>query len=254
MARRVKVSRRNQSATSGYLSNHHDEASLISEFLVGFHGGEPPAVAVAYDFSNLKAIVDVGGATGNMLAAILERQKEPRGILYDMPHVVKNAPALLKARGVQNRVAIASGSFFSSVPTGGDAYILSHIIHDWSEEQCVTILGHCAKAMKPEGRVLIVEMVLPVGDKPGKPMTTRQLSRLFHQTADAAGITLALFGRRPPQRLVGIVIPAAENLHNFGLLHIARLSVMLSALAASISDLKPGMEHTPNCSLRFGPP
>lgn len=149
-----------------YLKQHHDEASLISEFMVGFHGGEPPTVAAAYDFSKLATIVDVGGATGNMLAAILERYEGPRGILFDMPHIVTDAPNLLKARGIDRLVTIASGDFFKSVPENGDAYILSHIIHDWSEEQCLTILGNCRKAMKPDGRVLIVEMVLPAGDTP----------------------------------------------------------------------------------------
>jgi hypothetical protein len=134
--------------------------------MVGFHGGEPPAVAAAYDFSKLETIVDVGGATGNMLAAILERYKEPRGVLFDMPHILTDAPALLKARGIDKRVAIEPGDFFTTVPAGGDVYILSHIIHDWSEEQCLTILGNCRKAMKPNGRVLIVEMVLPAGDTP----------------------------------------------------------------------------------------
>ena len=65
------------------------------------------------------------------------------------------------ARGVADRVRIEGGSFFERVPAGGDAYVLSHIIHDWNEEQCLTILGNCRKAMKPEASLLIVEMVLP---------------------------------------------------------------------------------------------
>ena len=90
--------------------------------------------------------------------------------LFDRPHVVKDAPALLSAKGVSDRVTIESGDFFQSVPAGADAYILSHIIHDWGEEQCLTILGHVRKAMNPAGRLLIVEMVLPSGDAahPGK--------------------------------------------------------------------------------------
>jgi hypothetical protein len=63
-------------------------------------------------------------------------------------------------------VEVASGNFFEAVPAGGDVYLLSHIIHDWSEDQCLTILRNCRKAMKPSGRLLIVEMVLPAGDVP----------------------------------------------------------------------------------------
>ena len=113
-----------------------------------------------------RTIVDVGGATGNMLAHILARYPQPRGILFDRPHVVTEAPALLRAHGVEDRVTIEHGNFFESVPAGGDAYILSHIIHDWTEEQCLTILGNCRKAMKPGAKLLIVEFVLPEGDTP----------------------------------------------------------------------------------------
>lgn len=149
-----------------YFAQHQDEASLFSETMVGINGGEALAVAAAYDFSGFETIVDVGGATGNMLAAVLSHHQEPRGILFDMPHVVADAPALLEREGVADRVTIESGSFFESVPAGADAYILSHIIHDWSEDQCLTILANCRKAMKPDSRLLIVECVIPPGDAP----------------------------------------------------------------------------------------
>lgn len=149
-----------------YLAQHPDEAAQFSESMIGIHGGEPPAVAEAYDFSTIGTIVDVGGATGNMLAHVLTRYPQPRGVLFDRPHVVAGAPALLRSRGVANRVTIAEGNFFESVPEGGDAYILSHIIHDWTESQCHTILGHCRKAMRKGAKLLIVEFVLPEGNTP----------------------------------------------------------------------------------------
>jgi hypothetical protein len=148
-----------------WLAQHPEEASLFSETMVSFHGSEPAAVAAAYDFSGM-TIVDVGGATGNLLAAILDKYPASRGLLYDLPHVVRDAPKLIQGRGLADRVRIVSGSFFERVPEGGDAYLLSHIIHDWSEEQCLTILGHCRHAMKPTARVLIIEMVLPPGNQP----------------------------------------------------------------------------------------
>ena len=148
------------------LAQHPEFASLFSQMLMGLHSGEPPAVADAYDFSGFGTVVDVGGANGNMLAAILSRHAGPRGLLFDRAHVVSDAPALLEARGVSERVTIEAGDFFESVPAGGDAYVLSHVIHDWTEEQCLTILGHCRKVMKPNGRLLLVEMVIPPGDGP----------------------------------------------------------------------------------------
>ena len=149
-----------------YLAHHPEDASLFSEMMVGIHSQEPDAVAAAYDFSIFSTIVDVGGATGNMLAAVLSHHARPRGILFDRPHVVTDAPALLNAKGVSDRVTIEPGDFFKSVPTGADAYILSHIIHDWDEDQCLNILGNVRRAMNAAGRLLLVEMVLPLGDTP----------------------------------------------------------------------------------------
>jgi hypothetical protein len=149
-----------------YLAKHPDEAALFSQAMIGLNSAEPPAVAAGYDFSGFDTIVDVGGATGNLLAEILSRHAGPRGILFDRPHVVGDAPALLAARGVHDRVTIESGDFFETVPAGADAYVLSHVIHDWTDDQCASILGHCRSGIRPGGRLLIVEMVLPAGDAP----------------------------------------------------------------------------------------
>jgi len=149
-----------------WLGGHPMEASLFNQTMVGIHGMEPPAVAAAYDFSAFKTIADVGGSTGNMLAAILSRHTAPRGVLFDLPHVVRDAPAFIAQRGLTGRIQIEPGSFFERVPAGADAYILSHVIHDWNEDQCLTILGHCRRAIGSAGRLLLVEMVLPPGDTP----------------------------------------------------------------------------------------
>ena len=149
-----------------YLGKHPQEASYFNEAMIGFHGAEPPAVAAAFDFSTFKTVVDVGGGTGNLLAAILERYAGPRGILADLPHVIREAPALFEPRGLAKRVSTEAIDFFKAVPAGADAYLLSHVIHDWDEDECLTILRNCRKAMKPTSRLLIVEMVLPAGDTP----------------------------------------------------------------------------------------
>ncbi len=149
-----------------FLAQDQQAASYFSEAMIGIHGGEPPTVAAAYDFSRFETIVDVGGATGNMLAHILTRHLSPRGVLFDRPHVVRDAPQLIEARGLTNRMTIEAGDFFERVPAGGDAYILSHIIHDWNEDQCLTILGNCRKGMKRDSTLLIIEFVLPPGNTP----------------------------------------------------------------------------------------
>jgi hypothetical protein len=149
-----------------YLARNPDEAALFSQAMIGLSSAEVPALADGYDFSVFDTIVDVSGATGHVLAEILSRHTGPRGILFDRPHVVADAPALLRARGVEGRVTIEAGDFFQGVPAGADAYLLSHIIHDWTDDQCAAILGHVRKAMAPHGRLLIVETVLPAGDTP----------------------------------------------------------------------------------------
>jgi hypothetical protein len=183
-----------------YLAQHPEEASLFSEMMVGLHSQEPPAIAAAYDFSIFKTIIDVGGATGNLLAAILAAHAAPRGILFDRPHVVKDAPALLEAKEVNDRVTIEPGDFFEGVPAGADAYILSHIIHDWNEDQCLTILGHIRKAMSSAARLLIVEMVLPSGDvpHPGKMLDMAMLAQVGGKERSEAeyGLLLAKAGFR----------------------------------------------------------
>jgi hypothetical protein len=149
-----------------YLRDNPGMATFFSETMVGFHGREPPAVAEAYDFSGIGSLVDVGGASGNMLGHVLSRHPNVRGVLYDLPHVVADAPALLESHGVADRVQILGGSFFESVPAGHDAYLVSHIIHDWDDGENATILKNIREAMKPDGKLLIVEMVLPEGDEP----------------------------------------------------------------------------------------
>jgi O-methyltransferase domain len=197
-----------------WLGRHPVEASLFNQTMVGIHGMEPPAVAAAYDFSVFKTIADVGGSTGNLLTTILARHPGPRGILFDLPHVVRDAPAFIAQRGLTDRIQIETGSFFDRVPSGADAYVLSHVIHDWNEEQCLTILGHCRSAISPGGRLLLVEMVLPDGDTPhpGKmlDMTMLLVPGGEERTAAQYGVLLDKAGFRltrvvPTASLVSIV-------------------------------------------------
>jgi hypothetical protein len=197
-----------------YLARNPEDSSLFTETMIGFHGAEPPAVAAGYDFSDIGTLADLGGASGHLLTTILQRHPATRGILFDLPHVVRDAPALIGARGLTDRVEIQPGSFFETVPSGADAYMLSHIIHDWREDLCLTILGHCRRAMNPGGRVLIVEMVLPAADTPhpGKMLDVMMLVGPGGQerTAEEYGALLDKAGLRlnrivPTESAVSVV-------------------------------------------------
>jgi hypothetical protein len=149
-----------------YLDQHPQERSWFEEAMIAFHGHEPAAVAAAYDFSEFKTVVDVGGGTGHLLATILEHYPGPRGVLFELPDVVDEGSALIQSRGLTDRVTVEGGDFFKGVPAGGEAYLLSHVIHDWDDDRCLTILKNCRKAIDSGGRLLIIEMVLPEGNTP----------------------------------------------------------------------------------------
>lgn len=125
-----------------------------------------PAVVQAYDFSGFRKVLDVGGGHGILLAGILKANPRLRGVLFDLPSVLEGAGALLAQEGVSDRAELIAGDFFRSVPAGADAYLLKHIIHDWDDERSVEILRNVRSAMDEDGRVHIVEMVVPEGNEP----------------------------------------------------------------------------------------
>jgi O-methyltransferase domain/Dimerisation domain len=149
-----------------YLEKHPEEAKHFGEAMWGFHESEPPAVAAAYDFTGIRTLIDVGGGIGHLMTAVLAANPELRGILYDLPHVVPEARKHLESKGMAARCEVRAGDFFATVPAGGDAYMLSRVIHDWDEQRCIELLHRCHRAMGPEGRLLLVETVLPPGDAP----------------------------------------------------------------------------------------
>jgi len=118
------------------------------------------AVVEAYDFAGINTLVDIAGGHGRLLTSILETGPSMRGVLFDLPHVIEGARERLKDSKTKERVEFASGDFFVRVPSGADAYIMKHIIHDWDDERALKILRNIREAMAPGGRVLVVESVV----------------------------------------------------------------------------------------------
>jgi cyclopropane fatty-acyl-phospholipid synthase-like methyltransferase len=108
--------------------------------------------------------MDVGGGHGGLITSILQRNPEMSGVLFDSPQVIEGA--VLQDSDVANRCEMIGGNFFESVPAGADAIILKWIIHDWNDEQSVAILKNCYRALPANGKLMLVEAVVPATSEP----------------------------------------------------------------------------------------
>lgn len=144
-----------------YLATDPEFAGVFNRAMTASSGLSDEVALGAYDFSRFRLIVDVGGGHGSVLGTVLRSAPEARGVLYDLPAVVADAGPTLAAAGVADRVSVTGGSFMDSVPDGGDVYVMKNIIHDWSDDDAVTILRNIRTAMAPGGRLVLLEMVLP---------------------------------------------------------------------------------------------
>lgn len=147
-----------------YLAAHPESAKIFHAAMDGVHGPENGAIAEAYDFSKFHTVVDVGGGNGSLLSPILARYPNVKGVLVDTKAGIAAAKA--GTGGPLPRCELVVDDFFKSVPSGGDAYLLKHIIHDWNDEEALKILSNCRKAMQKGGTLLILESVIPLGNAP----------------------------------------------------------------------------------------
>jgi ubiquinone/menaquinone biosynthesis C-methylase UbiE len=149
-----------------YLAEHRNAADIFQAFMHVATAEEAVAVAPVYDFSELTTVVDVGGGRGALLGAILQANPHLRGVLFEAPHVIATARPALEAQGLADRCQFVAGDFFEALPIGGDAYILKWILVSWDDEQAVTILQNCHRAMRTTGKLLVVERIIPIGNEP----------------------------------------------------------------------------------------
>jgi SAM-dependent methyltransferase len=139
------------SAFTGTMATHSDP---IAEEL-----------AQTLDTSAVTHVVDIGGASGTIIGALLEANAALLGTILERADVVPRAEAALAERGLSSRCRVIEGDFFKSVPEA-DLFILKYIVHDWDDQQSVKLLSNCARALRPNGRVILIEWVMPEHGKP----------------------------------------------------------------------------------------
>lgn len=149
-----------------YYAQNAEPAKIFDEAMTNGSVLESAAIAASYDFSSIQTLVDVAGGQGLLIASILKSNPTLKGVLFDQPSVIERAKPFLEGEGVLERCQLTVGDFFESVPEGGDAYILKHIIHDWNDERAIAILKQCHKVMPANGKILVAEQVIPPGNEP----------------------------------------------------------------------------------------
>lgn len=149
-----------------YFQHHPAAAEIFAQSMNSFSSFDVAAVSAVYDFSEFQTLVDVGGGYGEMLATLLQQYPHSQGILFDEKYVIDHCQPTLKRHNIAHRCQAVSGNFFDEVPSGGDAYLLKHIIHDWDDQRAITILRNCCRAMPNHSKILVMEMVVPSGNTP----------------------------------------------------------------------------------------
>jgi hypothetical protein len=149
-----------------YLEQHPEAAAVFNQYMGERGDNRHTAFAAAYDFSGMHLVVDVGGGHGAALSAILQANPALRGLLFDLPQIAAGAKEHLVAAGVADRCDTVGGDFFAAVPAGGDAYLLSGILHDWDDERALQILRNCRRAMAGHGKLLVQALLMPEGNAP----------------------------------------------------------------------------------------
>jgi hypothetical protein len=149
-----------------YFADSPADAAVFNEAMISHASQMYTAVAASYDFPARGTVVDLGAGHGTLVASILEIRPGLDAVAFDLPSVVDGARDWLTERGLGDRCRFVAGDFFEAVPEGGDVYTLSHIVHDWDDEQAIGLLRRCRETMSVEARLAVCEMVVPAGPEP----------------------------------------------------------------------------------------
>lgn len=196
-----------------HLAADPEAAAVWDSGMACFSDMENRPIALAYDFPSGARVVDVGGGQGGFLAEVLAADPTLSGVLFDRPDVVRQ-PRLLQRADVGGRYETAGGDFFEELPAGGDVYVYKRVLHDWDDDICVQLLSRCRDVIATNGRVLVIDAVIPDGNDPhpakivdlimmgilgGRERSEREFTDLFAKSG------LALMRVIPTQSMLSIV-------------------------------------------------
>lgn len=154
------------------LGRHPEDAAVFNAAMNSSSQLGVAAILAAYDFSGFKRIVDVAGGKGALITGILKKHPAVHGVLFDAAEAIDH---LAFDPAVSDRLTKARGSFFETLPPGADAYLMRRVLHDWSDDKAVAILGQCKKAMTPESKLLLIELAAPENMSAGQDWATMDL-------------------------------------------------------------------------------
>jgi O-methyltransferase domain/Dimerisation domain len=146
-----------------FLHRHPAASERFQRAMSGYTAQEVTAICDACDLSAARTVVDIGGGQGALVAALLDRHRLLHGIVFDLPEVIEGARRSLGEAGLSPRCRCVAGDFFEAVPSGGDAYFMKSVLHNWPDDAAVRILRVCRRAMPDAGRLIVAERVVPEG-------------------------------------------------------------------------------------------
>jgi len=146
-----------------YFAEHLDEASFFTGSMTNLSRAAALDIAAVLDTKGVKLALDVGGASGDVIRALMRANPQLQGGVFDLPEIVPAAAEAAEAEGLGERFIAVGGSFFESIPTA-DLYVLKYILHDWDDDTCVRILRNCRASLAGGGRIVVIDhLVGPVG-------------------------------------------------------------------------------------------
>ncbi len=147
-----------------YLKENRELSEVFNRAMTGNSQNLHNSIVEAYPFTGVHTLYDIGGGHGHLLKLILEKHKQLKGGVVDLGHVVEGAKTALAS--LSDRCVFHGASFFEKLPQGADAHILSFVLHDWSDEECKTILHNSYEALPKNGKLFLAENIIEPGNEP----------------------------------------------------------------------------------------